>query len=76
MLGEVLVSSGNSGEDGAAAAAALLPGCSGVRGGDEGAGSGTLAAGLLGLLDPPDEVGVPVWLLGSFAHSANGEERP
>ena len=74
MLGEVLVSSGNSGDDGAAAA--LLPGHSGVLGGDEGVGSGTLEAGLFGLLDPPDEVGVPVWLLGSFAHSANGEERP
>ena len=53
MLGEVLVSSGNSGDDGAAAA--LLPGRSGVLGGDDGVGSGTFEVGPFGLLAAPDE---------------------
>ena len=54
MLGEVLVSSGNSGGD-VGAAAALLPGCSGVLGGDVEVGSGTFEAGPSGLLAAPDE---------------------
>ena len=63
MLDGVLVSSGNSGDDGAAsgnsgddgAAAALLPGRSGVLSGAEGVGSGTFEAGPFGLLAAPDE---------------------
>ena len=63
MLDEVLVSSGNTGDGGAAsgnsgdngAAAALLLGRSGVLGGAEGVGCGTLEAGTVGLLAAPGE---------------------
>ena len=53
VLGVVLVSSGSSGDEGAAAA--LLLARTGVLGGDEATGSGEVEAGLFGLLAAPDE---------------------
>ena len=53
VLGVVLVSSGNCGDVGAAAA--LLLARTGVLGGDEEVGSGEFEAGLFGLLAAPDE---------------------
>ena len=57
-LGVVLVSSGSNGCGDDGAAAELLLARTGVLGGDEEVGSGKFEAGMFGLLDAPDEVGV------------------